>query len=154
VIYNGGTWRIIESAVKDHLCVQCGTNILKYDMYAYFSDSRNFRKFKLHLGCAEQWKKDNRTKRKLKEPDHPLEPNKEGEDMGSLSCMDKTGDEKLTWDPRNDIETRKAKDKFYALLKEGYKAYRVNHAGADGERIDQFDPLAMEIVFHKIMAGG
>lgn len=153
MLYGQGSWRVIESAVVDHLCMQCGAKILKYEMYLYFTDAHNYKKSKLHLGCAELWKKNNRPKRK-QNPYSPLTPTKEGEDMGAISCMDKTGDEKLTWDPRNDIETRKAKDKFYALLKEGYKAYRVNHAGGEGELIKDFDPLAMEIVFHKIMAGG
>jgi len=74
--------------------------------------------------------------------------------MGTISCMDKTGDEKLAWDPRNDVQTRKARDRFYELLKQGYKAYRVDHSGGDGEQIKDFDPLAIEIVFHKILAGG
>ena len=74
--------------------------------------------------------------------------------MGELAVMDTSGDEKLKWDPRNDIEVQKAKDKFYDLRKKGYKAYRVNHAGGKGEAIDEFDPYAYEIVMHRVAVGG
>lgn len=74
--------------------------------------------------------------------------------MGQMAVMDVTGDEKLTWDPKNDIDTRKAKDRFHALREKGYKAYRVNHAGGKGEAIEDFDPYAYEIVMHKIAVGG
>ncbi|NJN06084.1 MAG: hypothetical protein HC814_06580 [Rhodobacteraceae bacterium] len=74
--------------------------------------------------------------------------------MGEISVMNQTGDEKLTWDPKNDFETQRAKDRFNALLKQGYKAYRVNHAGEKGEVITDFDPYAYEIVLHKIAVGG
>lgn len=74
--------------------------------------------------------------------------------MGELAVMDGTGDEKLTWDPKNEIATQKAKDRFSDLKRKGYKAYRVNHAGGKGEEIHDFDPYAYEIVMHKIAVGG
>lgn len=74
--------------------------------------------------------------------------------MGILSEMNKKGDDKIEWDPKNELATMIARDKFYELKKQGYKLYRVNHRGGRGEQIEDFDPLAYEIIFHKIMAGG
>jgi hypothetical protein len=74
--------------------------------------------------------------------------------MGILSEMNKTGDNKIQWDPKDDMATARARTEFDKRMKSGWKAYRVNHRGGRGEVITEFDPFAYEIVFHKIMAGG
>lgn len=74
--------------------------------------------------------------------------------MGTLSEMNKQGDAKIEWDPKDELATARARDKFNDLKRQGYKLYRVNHRGGRGEQIEEFDPLAYEIIFHKIMSGG
>ena len=74
--------------------------------------------------------------------------------MGQLSIMDVTGDERLSWDPTDELSVRRARNRFQEMLKKGYKAYRVNHVGGAGEKIDEFDPLASEIVMRGIAVGG
>ena len=74
--------------------------------------------------------------------------------MSTLSIMDVTGDEKLSWDPSDDLSTARARKRFAELIGKGYKAYRINHVGGKGEKIDEFDPFAQEIVMHRVAVGG
>lgn len=77
--------------------------------------------------------------------------------MGELAMMGIGGDDKLTWNPANDIETSNAKKKFYEMIgRKGVKAYKtLDVAGQKkGEEIFEFDPYLERILFVGQMVGG
>tara|TARA_R110000824_G_scaffold40789_4_gene121927 strand:- start:946 stop:1245 length:300 start_codon:yes stop_codon:yes gene_type:complete len=73
---------------------------------------------------------------------------------GILCCLDQTGDTKIVWDYKNDVEVAAAKAQFDALKKAGYIAYSVNKDGTNGEVIREFDPKAEKIILSPPMVGG
>jgi hypothetical protein len=71
-----------------------------------------------------------------------------------LAAMDKTGDSKFMWDPKNKDEVAAAKAQFDALKKKGYIAFTVDKKGDKGEIIREFDPELEKIIMTPPIAGG
>lgn len=59
-----------------------------------------------------------------------------------FKVMDRTGDTKTMWDPKNDDEVEVAREQFKALKKKGYAVYRVGERGKKSEVMQTFDPDA------------
>ncbi len=60
----------------------------------------------------------------------------------------KDGDKRVTWDSRDFIQIREAKDMFDKCVAEGLVPYRVGIGGkATPEVMAEFDPFAEEILF-------
>jgi hypothetical protein len=58
------------------------------------------------------------------------------------------GDERLVWDSRNFIDIKAAREMFISLIKKGLKPFRVGLNGqASAEVMQEFDPLAEEVIF-------
>lgn len=73
-----------------------------------------------------------------------------------MRVMGLSGDEKITWDHGDDIQIKKARDKFAALLKQGYKAFvSKDIAGSKkGEEVKEFDATAERLILVPPMQGG
>lgn len=65
-----------------------------------------------------------------------------------------TGDTKVMWNPRDKDEVENARKSFDRLEKRGFRAFKVNKAGAAGERLTAFDPAAEKIIMVPQLAGG
>lgn len=75
--------------------------------------------------------------------------------MSELAVMDRTGDTKIMWDPKNEDEVTVAKNTFADLRKKGYLAYRVSgEKGDKGEQLFEFDKNAEKIILAPPMRGG
>lgn len=67
------------------------------------------------------------------------------------------GDERVTWDARSLADIRAAKQMFVDFVKKGLKPFRVGLDGkASAEVMQEFDPLAEEVIFLPMarVAGG
>ena len=73
---------------------------------------------------------------------------------GKMCIMDGTGDTKVIWDSKNEVEVEVARATFKKLRKKGYLAYTVNKDGTTGEVITEFDPDAEKIILAPPVAGG
>jgi hypothetical protein len=74
---------------------------------------------------------------------------------GAFFIMDKTGDTKSIWDPKNSDEVEAAQDLFDNLVNEkGYKAFYCDEDGDRTEEMKSFDKKAGKVVFAKILVGG
>lgn len=71
-----------------------------------------------------------------------------------MHVLDDTGDTKLMWNPRDKDEVKTAKRTFRELSEKGFRAFRVDASGGQGEQIDAFDKDAEKIIFIPQMAGG
>jgi hypothetical protein len=78
----------------------------------------------------------------------------EEDQVGTMAVLDKTGDERLEWDPENEEEVAGARKRFADLKAQGYRAYRVAVAERRGDPIDEFDPAAERILMAPAMQGG
>lgn len=65
----------------------------------------------------------------------------------SVWLVNETGDELITWDINNPIQTKEAFEKFQKYLEKGWKAYCIHQDGSRSRRIRQFDSRAEEIIF-------
>jgi hypothetical protein len=74
--------------------------------------------------------------------------------MSVLSILGTEGDTTLTWNRENPVEIKTAEDKFLALQKEGYLAFRLEENGEKGELIREFNPNIEKIFMAPQMAGG
>lgn len=74
--------------------------------------------------------------------------------MGEMCTLDRTGDTKLMWDPKNSDEVDAAKATFDKLRKKGYLAYSVEKNGDKGTVLSEFDPKAEKIILAPPMQGG
>lgn len=76
--------------------------------------------------------------------------------MSTLSILGIRGDEKLTWDPRDDLQVRKAHNKFEELLSLGYLAFVSEDIGGTkrGRQISEFEPDAERLIMVPPMQGG
>jgi len=74
--------------------------------------------------------------------------------MGELRFMSEEGDTKVIWDPENTDEVKAAKDQFKALIKKGFRAFKVKKSGDKGRRIKSFDPDAGRIIMVPELVGG
>ena len=73
---------------------------------------------------------------------------------GMIHKLDQTGDSKLIWDYKNDVEVKAAKKMFDTLKKEGYIAYSVGKDNEPGEVMKSFDPKAEKIIMSPPVVGG
>jgi len=71
-----------------------------------------------------------------------------------FEIMDHSGDVKKIWDPAKTIEVDDARRSFDDLTKKGYRAYRTNEKGDQGEQMKTFDASAGRVVFVPQMQGG
>ena len=75
---------------------------------------------------------------------------------GSLlfEIMDHSGDVKKIWDPSKTVEVDDARQSFDNLTAKGYRAYRTNEKGDQGEQMKTFDAASGRVVFVPQMQGG
>jgi hypothetical protein len=72
-----------------------------------------------------------------------------------FAIMDRTGDTKITFDPRNEDEVEIAKKQFADLRKKGFNAYKVQPKdGSKGELVREFDAREAMYIFVPPMQGG
>ncbi len=72
----------------------------------------------------------------------------------TFAVMDKTGDTKTIWDPRNPDEVEAAEDQFKKLKGKGYLIYRVEGDGSKGTAMTKFDPKAEKMIAVPPVTGG
>jgi hypothetical protein len=71
-----------------------------------------------------------------------------------METMGVEGDVKKIWDPSKPVEVEDARRSFDALKAEGYRAYRTNEKGDQGEPMHSFDPTAGRLIMIPQMQGG
>ena len=65
------------------------------------------------------------------------------------------GDTKISWNPDIDKEVEVAKDKFDAMIKKGFTAFRVDSKGEKtSERVYEFIPYAEKLILVPPSEGG
>jgi hypothetical protein len=75
--------------------------------------------------------------------------------MGTLAIMNRTGDTKIVWNPRDKDEVKNAKRTWDDLVGgKGFLGFRVKRDGEPGEQIREFDAKAAKLVIAPPMAGG
>lgn len=72
----------------------------------------------------------------------------------SMKIMDQTGHTTVKWDPANNDEVEVARATFRELKAKGFRAFRVQGEGKQGERIDTFDPQARQLILMPQLVGG
>lgn len=73
---------------------------------------------------------------------------------GMMSELNETGDTKTVWDKDNEEEVEEARAQFDRLTKKGFKAFKVDKRGDQGEQMKRFDPNAEKIIFVPQYQGG
>lgn len=73
---------------------------------------------------------------------------------GQLEVIDLTGDTKVHWDKNKPAEVAMARASYDTLIEKGYKAFKLNSDGTQGEQIREFDPNAQRILLAPQFAGG
>jgi hypothetical protein len=76
------------------------------------------------------------------------------DDLCELIIPDKSGDERITWDPNDKKSTEKARERFKELLRSGWSFFRMKTDLKTGEHIRDFDPTAKKILAVAPMCGG
>lgn len=73
-----------------------------------------------------------------------------------MAIMGRKGDEKMTWDAKNDIQVNRAREKFAEYKKKGYRIYVSKDIAGQrkGEEMLEFDPQAERIIVVPPMQGG
>lgn len=71
-----------------------------------------------------------------------------------LATLDRTGDTKTIWDPRNPDEVEAARDTFNRLKKKGYLIYRVGKDGEKSTSMAEFDASAEKMIAVPPVRGG
>jgi len=66
--------------------------------------------------------------------------------MSVMRALTSKGDDRLTWDRSEPSQVKDALKRFKDFLSKGYKAFAVLANGKKGHRLDDFDPLAEEIL--------
>ena len=74
--------------------------------------------------------------------------------MGTMHVLDRKGDTKVIWDPKNEDEVEAAEAQFDTLIDRGFLAFSVKKDGKKGKQIDEFDPKAGKIIMVPKIAGG
>ena len=72
-------------------------------------------------------------------------PQKQG-NIGVLRILTENGDDRLIWNRDLPEEIKDAYKTFKKYVKEGYTAFVALSSGEKGHKIDDFDPLAEEII--------
>lgn len=74
--------------------------------------------------------------------------------MGKLSIASRTdGDVKVSWDPKDELGTKAAKEMFDVLIEKGYLAYDVS-SKEDRKALKKFDAEAGEVFMAPPLVGG
>jgi hypothetical protein len=71
-----------------------------------------------------------------------------------FEIMGRSGDVKKIWDPTKSVEVEDARASFDNLTGKGYRAFRTDAAGKEGDLMKSFDPEAGRVVFVPQMQGG
>jgi hypothetical protein len=73
-----------------------------------------------------------------------------------MCTLNKTGDSKLIWDPKNKDEVKAAEDQFDTLTGKGFMAYEVLKSGDKNEnkQMKKFNKRAGRIILVPPMVGG
>lgn len=74
--------------------------------------------------------------------------------MGTMAVMGTEGDTKITWNSDKTEEVDAARAHFDRMIKEGYKAYRVDKHGDKDGVMSSFDKNAEKVIFVPRMGGG
>ena len=74
--------------------------------------------------------------------------------MNAMQVLDRTGHTSIAWNPDNTDEVATARATFRAMRDKGYRAFRIGRGGRQGERLDEFDPNAEQIMLVPHMQGG
>jgi hypothetical protein len=76
-------------------------------------------------------------------------------ELSELSVMNRSGDNKLLWDPTDPIGTEAASIMFKNLVTDkGYAAFGVKENGEKANRIYEFDKNMAKIIIVPPMKGG
>jgi hypothetical protein len=75
-----------------------------------------------------------------------LTPPPRPEGMSVMRILSENGDDRLTWDRNDPNQIKEAYKQFRNFLKKGYQAFSVMATGKKGHKLDDFDPLAEEIL--------
>jgi hypothetical protein len=73
---------------------------------------------------------------------------------GEMLVMSSEGDTKYAWDKRNADEVAVARETFDRFKRKGYAAFEQTRAGAQGRRLEEFDPEAEKVIFVPALQGG
>lgn len=73
--------------------------------------------------------------------------------MSELRVLGKSGDTKISWDSRNEMEVAAAKETFEKRIEEGWSAFREKR-GIKGDKIKIFDQDAERIILVPPISGG
>lgn len=74
--------------------------------------------------------------------------------FNTMHVMDRTGHTSVTWDPAKPVEVDVARDSFDKLVREGYRAFRVEGSDNQGAPMTTFDPKAGKIMMVPHLVGG
>lgn len=77
--------------------------------------------------------------------------------LGFMKIMGPQGDEKMTWDQNDDVQVKKARDKFNEMLKDGkYRAYVSKDIAGQrkGEEVFEFPRTAERLIMVPDFVGG
>lgn len=73
---------------------------------------------------------------------------------GAFYVMDKSGDTKSIWDPKNSDEVEVAGEMFEKMIKKGYSAFYVGDDHEAAEKMEKFDAKAGKVIFTAPMVAG
>ena len=75
--------------------------------------------------------------------------------MGTMHVLGRQGDQVMTWDPENALQTEHVRQAFNGKVAAGFTGFRVGPESLkDAERLSEFDPQAQRIVLVPQIAGG
>lgn len=66
--------------------------------------------------------------------------------MNEFKVLDPDGHTSTEWDPENAEEVERARRTYEALMRRGYRAFRVERGG-EGQTQERFDPREKETLF-------
>ena len=78
----------------------------------------------------------------------------DGDRENSIAVMGQNGDSVHIWDPEVPTEVDIARGVYTQFAEKGYRAFRMDIAGDQGDQIDEFDPAVKSIIFVPQMQGG
>jgi hypothetical protein len=73
---------------------------------------------------------------------------------GVMAIMGKSGDERITWNSNDQLDTARAKKIFDDLIASGHLAFRIKDGSTKGEQISEFDPKAQRLLMSPALRGG
>lgn len=76
------------------------------------------------------------------------------ENDGEISVMGESGDTKHVWNSRDPDSIQRAREVFTLYRSRGYRAFKMNVKGDQGEMMTDFDAASGRILFVPQMQGG